>query len=36
MSGLSKDDIKFSDNIIESIINKYTNGEDGVRNLNVA
>lgn len=32
-TGLSNDDIKFSDNIIESIINKYTNGEDGVRNL---
>ena len=32
-TGLSNDDIKFSDSIIENIVNKYTNGEEGVRNL---
>lgn len=32
-TGLSNDDIKFSDSMIENIVNKYTNGEEGVRNL---
>lgn len=32
-TGLSNDDIKFSDSIIDTIVNKYTNGEEGVRNL---
>jgi len=32
-TGLTNDDIKFNDEIIRSIINKYTNGEEGVRNL---